>query len=549
MALTTPPPRRNVPGGDFPMPPRLPPLALALLGVAALVVLGVCYWWFVQRVEVGPGQVLVLVKKTGASLPGEAGTQVLLYPELLKELGEAPDSRRYKGILYEVLPEGRYFLDPFYYERRIVPALFIEQNEVAVLIRKYGEPLADGKIVATEPDERGPLAQVLQQGRHNINPYAYDHIKYPIVQIPAGHVGVQTLYSGRPPSNPNRYVVEDGERGVQPSVLPPGLERNNPFVRRIDVIDIRSHTIDLRGDEAVHFPSNDSFDIMIEGTVEYAIRQEQAPYVMVAMGDHEDIKNKLILPYMRSLARIEGSKLLARDFISGETRTAFQDRVFAGLREACAAQGIEIRSALIRRIEPPREIADPISDRQIAEQQIRQYEEEINVARSDALLVEQQEMQRQNEAVGQAKREVVTVVVGAEQGRAVALTEANKRLEVAKLELEAARETAAALTSRGEAEAQVVRLKFEAEARPLRDAVAAFGGGEQYAQYFYYQKLSPALKSVLASTDGPLADILRSLSTPPAAGPPRSLSAGALSQRGDEPQDVNGRDSLPGGSQ
>ena len=39
----------------------------------------------------------------------------------------------------------------------------------------------------------------------------------------------------------------------------------------------------------------------------------------------------------------------------------------------------------------------------------------------------------------------------------------------------------------------------------------AFGDGEVYAQYFFYQKLGPALKSVLASTEGPFAEIFRAL--------------------------------------
>ena len=38
--------------------------------------LGVCYWWFVQRVEVDAGEVLVLVRKVGQSLPAEAEGQV-----------------------------------------------------------------------------------------------------------------------------------------------------------------------------------------------------------------------------------------------------------------------------------------------------------------------------------------------------------------------------------------------------------------------------------------------------------------------------------------
>jgi regulator of protease activity HflC (stomatin/prohibitin superfamily) len=504
---------------DMP-PPKLPSMpqpsarGILITVLVLILVFAGCYVWFVQRVEVGAGEVLVLVRKVGEPLPAEADQQVVLYPALLEKLGEPADSVKYKGILYEVKPEGRYFYDPFFYERKVLPAMFIGQEEIGVRIRRYGQPLPPGKIVATEPHERGPLAEVLRQGRHNINPFAYEVKRFKQIRVPEGSVGVQTLYSGKQPDNPNRYVVEENEQGVQPNVLPPGLYFKNPYVWRVDIIDVRSHTLDLRDDDAIHFPSKDSFEIIIEGTVEYATRQDMAPYVMAAIGDHEDIKKKLILPYMKSLARIEGSKLEAREFISGETRKAFQDKVFGGLREQCFAQGIEIRAALIRRIEPPTEIANPISERQVAEQQISQYQNEIKLAESQARLVEQEEMQKQNQEIGQAQREVVTVTIDAEQRKAVALTEANKRFEVAKLELEAAKENAAAMLARGEAEAEVVRLTYEAEAKPLSDAINAFGGGDAYAQYFFYQKLGPAVKSVLASTDGPLADIFRNLSAP-----------------------------------
>lgn len=521
MAITPPPPSgaRDFQQVRLPEFPKVSRLGLLVGVIVVLVIAGVCYWWFVQRVEVGPEEVLILVRKVGSDLPLEAETQVILYPELLKTLGEPPDSIKYKGIIYEPKPPTRYFYDPFFWERRVVKAPTIKEGEIGIKIRKYGKPLPPGKTVATEPDERGALAEVLTPGRHYaINPLAYAVKSVGPVFIPEGHVGVQTLLAGEPPENPNRYVVEKGKRGVQPDVLPPGMYYNNPYVRRIELIDVRSHTIDLRDEEAIRFPSNDSFEILIEGTVEYAIRQDMAPYVMTAIGEHDDIKDKIILPNAKSLSRIEGSKLVAREFISGEARAAFQDKVFEGLREQCYTQGIEIRAVLFRRIEPPSAIADPISDRQVAEQQIRQYENEIKLADSQAKLVEQEEMQKQNQAIGQANREVVTLTIQAEQSKAVALTEANKRHEVAKLELEASKETAAALTARGEAAAEVILLDYQAEAKPLRDAISAFGGGGSYAQYFFYQKLGPALKSVLASTEGPFADIFRALSETPSEG-------------------------------
>lgn len=552
---------------SFERPPRggppswvnaLPPLAklMAILPIAAAA--WFFYWWFVQRVEVEPGKVLVLVRKVGQELrtPGEGpvspgdpvSTQMVLYPALLEALGEPKDSTRFKGIMYGVLPEGRYFFDPFLWERREADAVIIDQDEVGILVRQYGKPLGGGKIVATRNDERGPLADVLMPGRYNINPYAYEVRRVKPVSIPPGFVGVQRLLHGDEPNNPNAFVVEAGARGVQPDVLPPGLYYNNPYVRQIDLIDVRSHTLDLRGHDAIKFPSSDSFDIIIEATIEYAISQDKAPYVMVAIGGHKDIEEELILPFARSLSRIEGSKLVARDFIAGESRTKFQNAFFEGLRTACAAQGIEIRATLIRRIEPPTAIANPISDRQLAEQQIAQYENEIRVAKAQAQLVEQEEMRKQNQAIGETNRDVVAVVKESEQRKAVALTEVQRKFEVAKLALEAARENAAATLARGKADAEVITLQFKAEAEPLADAVAAFGAGDAYAQYYFYQRLGPALKSILASTEGPFADIFKALSpsairaAPPAheqtirTEPPREPAPTAVHEREGGPQ-------------
>ncbi len=495
-----------------------------------LVVLGAGYWWFGQRVEVSPGKLLILIRKVGKTLPsdGSSNDQVVLYPELLRRLGVEPQSTGFKGVLYAPRLEGRHFYDPFLWSRLIVDTTEIRQDEIGIRVRKYGRPLPPGRIVATEPDERGPLAEWLPPGRYAINPLAYDVLRIKPVVIPAGFVGVQTLLSGPDPENPNEYVVRAGERGVQPEVLAAGTYRLNPFLWRIEMIDTRSEFLHLHGDDVIRFPSADSFEIRVDCSVEYAVRQDMAPYVMVAFGDLADLKEKLILPQVRSLGRIEGSKLHAREFIDGEARTAFQNRVFDGLREQCYAQGVEVRAVLFREIRPPPEIADLIADRQIAGQDIEKIRFEIGLADAEAKLVEQQELQKQNKAVGEAQRSVVSVVKEAEQRREVAVIQARQRLEVARLKLQAAEQTAAALVSRGEAEAEVTRLTFEAQAIPLRQAVAAFGDGETYAQHFFYQKLAPALKSVLASTEGPFADVFRSLTSSalPKPAPPKS-AAGA----------------------
>jgi len=492
------------------------------IGLLAFVAL-LAFFWFIVRVEVPSNHLLVLIHKTGGVLPTglreEFGDQVILYPELVKmvsqKAGTSEDDVRtgYKGIRFEVLTEGRHWYNPFSYERQVVPATLIKQNEVGVLIRKYGRPLPFPKTVATLPDERGPVADVLTPGRQNINPLAYEVQKFTAIAISEGHAGVVTLLSGKDPAKKNTYVVEPGEKGVQRATLPPGLEYINPYHKQIDIVDVRSQKCDMVGHDAIHFPSSDSFTITIEGTIEWAIRPDHVAEVTVAYGDTRDVLGKVILPNVRSLARIQGSKLQAREFISGKTRVAFQDKLLTELKSECWKQGIDIKSALVRDIKPPAEIASLISQREQADQEIERYTNQIEEAKSEARLVEQQELQPQNKAIGEVRTQIVTLTKEAEQRKNVAVTKANREFAVAKLTLEAAEKEAAAIRSRGEAEANVVLFGFQARAEPLRAAVNAFGDGMTYAQQFYYQKVAPSIQSILTTTDGPFADIFRDFQT------------------------------------
>lgn len=513
--------------GEHPVRPSIrrgwPLMSMIPAGIFSLVLIFGALFWFVIRVEVDADKILVLVNKTGKTLPaallGEFGDQVVLYPELVravaKHTGETEQEVRegYKGIRYEVLTEGRYFPNPYFYKARKLRATIIGQDEIGVLVRRFGKPLPFPKTVATEPGERGPVAEILRPGRHNINLLAYDVQLFPAIQIPEGHAGVVTLLSGTDPVRKNTYTVEPGEKGVQRKALPPGLEYYNPYLEQIEIVDVRSHKYDMLGKEAIHFPSNDSFTIRIEGTIEWAIRPDRVAEVAVAYGDEADILSKIILPNARSISRIQGSKLRAREFISGKTRTAFQDRLLEELQRECWEQGIAIKAALVRDIQPPAEIARLISQREQADQEMERSKNQMEEAKSQAKLVIQRELQEQNRDLGDARRDVVTVTKAAEQRKIVAVTGARRELEVAKLALQAASKQAAAIRSRGEAEANVVLYDYKARAEPLARAVRAFGGGVTYAQQFFFERVAPSISTILTNTDGSFAEIFKQLQT------------------------------------
>ena len=504
-------------------PPRAQLVSKVLAGLASLVLIIGSVFWYGIRVEVHADEILVFVNKTGKTIPAELvdefGDQVVLYDELISAIvaqtGETEDEVRegYKGIRLDVMTKGRYFPNPYAIKPIRIAATIISQNEIGVLVRKFGKPLPFPKTVATDPDERGPVRDILRPGRHNINLLAYDVQRFPAILIPEGNVGVVTLLSGRDPVIKNTYTVEPGEKGVQRKTRPPGLEYYNPYLEHIEIVDVRSHKYDMLGDDAIYFPSNDSFTIRIEGTIEWAIRSDRVAEVTVAYGSEADILSKIILPNARSISRIQGSKLRAREFISGKTRTAFQGRLLEELKRECWQQGIAIKAALVRDIQPPSEIAALISQREQADQEMERSQNEKIEAQSEAKLVTQRQLQEQNKDIGDARREVVTMTKRAEQHKVVAITGAQRELEVAKLTLQAAGKEAIAIRARGEAKANVILYEHRARAEPLAKAVQAFGGGVTYAQQFFLLRVAPAITSILSNTDGPFAEIFKELQT------------------------------------
>ena len=488
------------------------------------------YFWMFRRIVVGSDEVLVLLRKDGGrSLPGD---QVII-PHPPKS--DSPDYAKWKetfgdcnGIIEQVYQAGTYFgFSPWDYERDVIKInhAVVPTDKVGIVIRKFGTPLDNGQVLADPTrGQRGPLPVVLKPGRYveYANPHAYEIKLIDPIVINPGHRGVVTVMAGAKPKEPNQYLVEDSEMGTQRKFEPEGFRYINIYERRITPVSVQSQRFAMTGTDAIQFPSADSFTIKMEGFVEWSIIPEKLPLLYVQYSEGAELEKfleeKVILPYSRSFSRLVGSQYTARDFIAGDTKLKFQADFEQKLREACEKQGIEILQALVRDIVPPDDIKNPINDREIAKQQIKSLEQQIQVAKSQADLVTQTETATQNQAIGEANKQVVTIIKKSQQERDVSVTKAKQELEVAKLRLEAAQKEADAQVARGQAEANVILLKKQAEAEPLRQQILAFGNGENYAQFFFYQKVAPSVKSILTNTDGPFADLFKQLAAPAKSG-------------------------------
>jgi regulator of protease activity HflC (stomatin/prohibitin superfamily) len=452
------------------------------------------------------GKAAVLIAKTGGDLPSG---QIIAMP------GQ-------KGIQLEPLPEGWYWRNPYTWDWVTVNQVQIHTGKVGVKIRNFGAPLSAGAVIAGD-GQKGIEKEVLRPGRYVINPFAYKVKEHDAVSIEAGHVGVVTLVSGREPKVPNEFLVEPGERGVQKHTYPPGTYYPNPFIEKIIPIDIRSHRFDMMSEKIIRFPSLDGFDISMEGTIEWYIDPLRVAEVFVKYVDTRPmitcIVEDIILPNARAYSRIEGSKHLARDFIGGLTREKFQEEFLAGVKKSCQAQGVMIQSALVRQITPPDAIAKPIKDREIAIRMRELYEQQKERERQEKLLKMEEKMKDRKQVSTAAEADVSVAITKATQEKEVAIIEASRGLEVAKLQLQAAQNQAEAKVAEGKAKADVIVYKNAAEASGLKNSASAFGNGHAYVRYLMNQKLAPSIQYILSNTDGPFAEILRRVLEAKPAGP------------------------------
>ena len=461
-----------------------------------------CWFWYYWRIEPKAGEIAVLIRKTGTPL---ASGKIIA------------TEKNEKGIHLDVLPEGRYFYNPFTWSWKYFHITDIPAGKFGVKIRLYGNDLPTGKIIAGE-NEKGILEEVLMPGRYRINPYAYETRIFEAISIPSGQVGVVTKLTGKdmlnipPPEKLNAFIAAEEDKGVQASVLEPGTYYLNPYLYMVTPVNLKSQRFEMSGEGSIVFLSLDGFDISVEGTIEWAVRQEAAPLITTEVGDLDDVLNKIILPTARGFSRLEGSKKPAIDYIMGDTRQQFQDKLSEHLKSVCIERGIEIRSVLIRNIMPPQEIASIIRERQIAVQDRRKYEQQIAEAKSRAELAKQVELAVQNREKTEQETVKIRAVINAQQFQSVALTEANRNLEVAKLHNEAADFQARAIIAKGEAERDVIRYKREAESNALSEKAKAFSSGMNFTQYTFYKKIAGRVKNIFTDDKGAFGNIFDSLS-------------------------------------
>jgi regulator of protease activity HflC (stomatin/prohibitin superfamily) len=543
-------------------------LKLAVLAVAAvfLVYVGVWQWGFC-RFYVPPNQMAVISAKSGKDLPPG---------QILAEKGQ-------KGIQREVLGEGRHFLNPVFFEHKIVPVTIIQPGKVGVVTSKVGEDLPEGEFLA-DPGQKGIWKNVLGPGKYRLNPYGYKIDVVDAMSVPIGYAGVVTSLSGG--QAPAGAFAGDNQKGVRKDILQPGLYYVNPEQYKVDVLEIGVNQVSLTGkkggevvtknrlaaqnvamdelqsavfeeqrakredyvanssllttkapagarpalakqaradsdkgkqylqgetmntlglSEFVEFPSRDGFKISLDMSVEMELRPGDIASIYSSYGDLPALVDKIIMPQITSISRNKGSEYRAKDFIVGEGREKFQNDLTAALAATLGEKKIVVHNALIRHVEVPNQILDPIQQASIAVEQDLTNKERQNTAKKEAelntelSLIDQRRMQVEQET------RKLQAEIKADQEKQVAELKAETVRNVAEIDMETAGIKADSVRILAQAGADALKLVEGARADGFRLKAEAFADPVAFIYWQMARNLNPQLKiNILHAGEGTL---------------------------------------------
>ncbi|MBQ1568407.1 MAG: hypothetical protein IIZ70_00735 [Kiritimatiellae bacterium] len=493
-------------------------------------------WRLVPIVTIPAGSIGLVTSKTGKEL---ASGEIL-----------APD-RDSKGVWKDVLGPGSYRLNPEGYTVNVLTAINIPIGYVGVVTSQTGKPAASGLFAG--PGEKGVMEKVLQPGLYYVNPRAYqvDVVEIGMNQVSiVGKSGTVVLTKAQSQSANGldelqrqtlakqvqkraEYVTNNADLGI----VDEQSARNNfssfgslsraPVARnprgsktavagtrylateedepRSAVPAQQPDSVAFGMNQFVQFPSSDGFAIMLDMTVEFELMPESISRIYMLYGDLPAVVSKIIMPQILSISRMKGSDYKAREFIDGEGRQKFQTEMTEELVRVLGEKSIIVRNAIVRHVEVPAEILEPIQAAAIAKERdlTNQTQQETEKRRAELNTEMAKVEQLEKETVQETQKMKATIE--AETLKTIATINAETKLAAAKIDLECAKIQAKITETRGSAEVQAKFAVENEEALGIKRRASAFKDPSLWADLTLADSLNPKLGiRVLHSGEGTL---------------------------------------------
>jgi len=476
----------------------------------------------VPMILIPPGKVGIVTSKVGEALPEG---------EFLAAPGQ-------KGIWRKLLGPGKYRINPYGYNVDVVDAISIPIGYCGVITSLSGEQAEEGQFAGH--NQKGVREDILQPGLYYVNPreFKVDVLEIGVNQVSLiGGLGGEVITKGQMVSQnvvmeelQNRVLTEQKKKRFdylqksaelfassrRGSPAPAQARAGAPMrtAEQQEQMDMeRVKQSYLQGDsmaaiglsQYVEFPSRDGFQISLDMTVEFELLPAKIAWIFQRYGDLPAVVDKILLPQITSVSRNKGSEYGARDFIVGEGREKFQDELTLALNRALADKNIVVHNALIRHVEVPMQILEPIQQASIAIEQDLTNKERQNTARRLAELNTQMSLieQRREQVAEETRR--IRAEIEAEQQKQVAQIAAEAVRAVAEIEKGTRQIEADTVRLISKAEADAIKMVEGEKASGLQMKAQAFDDPGAYGLWVFASELNPEVSiKILHAGEGTL---------------------------------------------
>jgi uncharacterized membrane protein YqiK len=367
-----------------------------------------------------------------------------------------------RGPQKDILLPGTYYINPLLF--KVIPetAKEIQPGEVAVVVSNVGkDPSEDVRRRMAEKVRDRMEREEKQQVEESAARLDLMDEKRTAEQIKAD------LMTGDPADRRldegahEAYVVPEGYRGIQETVVGPGRYYVNTLAISPIVIPTTNQTVEWTAGEVANtfnpfeVISKDGFTMQLEVRVVFRVKPEDAPFMVAKIGGIERLIQNVMHPLIDSIFRNQASESSAMAYL--QNRHEEQERAEARVRAHLLKYHVDVVNVLICHIHLPEELMKTQTEKILAEQRQNMYNAQRE-AEEKRIQLEKTKSHADNQ------KDLMAATVGVEI--------ASKRAEQRKAEGEG---EAHYIQQTGRAEAEKVRLMGEAQGVAYREQVNALG--------------------------------------------------------------------------
>ncbi len=367
-----------------------------------------------------------------------------------------------RGPQKDILLPGTYYINPLLFKVISETAKEVKPGEVAVIVSNTGKDPSDevrrqmaAKVRARmEREEQAQAEQsAIRLDKIDDNRTA-EEIKQ---ELMSGDPADRRLDEGAHEA----YVVPEGYRGIQETVVGPGRYYVNTLAITPIVIPTTNQTVEWTSGEVVNtfnpfeVISKDGFTMQLEVRVVFRVKPEDAPFMVAKIGGIDRLIQNVMHPLIDSIFRNQASESSAMAYL--QNRHEEQERAEARVRAHLLKYHVDVVNVLICHIHLPEELMKTQTEKILAEQKQNMFNAQRE-AEEKRIQLEKTKSQADNQ------RDLMAATVGVDI--------ASKRAEQRKAEAEG---EASYISLTGKAEAEKVRLMGEAQGVAYREQVNALG--------------------------------------------------------------------------